>query len=232
MLTAPLKRDRVTVPAGDYIVVRVSDEGIGIDDEALQKIFEPFYTTKRVGEGTGLGLSTAYGIVKQTGGFIFADSEVGQGTCFSLLFPASESESRYQRKSVEPHKPKATERCSGVVLLVEDEAPVRAFVSRALSMRGFDVIEADSAEAALALLEDEKLEVDIFVTDVVMPGMDGPTWVQKAMKQRPDVNVIFVSGYAEGAFKGQNPLLSKSVFLPKPFSLAELTSTVQNQLSL
>lgn len=195
-LTAPLKRDRVTVPAGDYIVVRVSDEGIGIDDEALQKIFEPFYTTKRVGEGTGLGLSTAYGIVKQTGGFIFADSEVGQGTCFSLLFPASESESRYQRKSVEPHKPKATERCSGVVLLVEDEAPVRAFASRALSMRGFDVIEADSAEAALALLEDEKLEVDIFVTDVVMPGMDGPTWVQKAMKQRPDVNVIFVSGYA------------------------------------
>jgi len=170
--------------------------------------------------------------VKQTGGFIFADSEVGQGTCFWLLFPACEKTGFHEKKSIDQCMPKATELCSGVVLLVEDEAPVRAFASRALSMCGLDVVEADSAEAALTLLEDESLQIDIFVTDVVMPGMDGPTWVQKAMKQRPNVNVVFISGYAEGAFKGQSPLLSKSVFLPKPFSLAELTSTVQSQLSV
>ena len=136
-LSAPLKRDRVTVPVGDYIVVRVRDEGIGIDEESLQKIFEPFYTTKRVGEGTGLGLSTAYGIVKQTGGFIFADSRLGAGTCFSLLFPASDQKDPIETKSSYERLAPSKELCSGVVLLVEDEAPVRAFATRALSMRGF-----------------------------------------------------------------------------------------------
>ena len=115
---------------------------------------------------------------------------------------------------------------------MEDEAPVRAFATRALSMRGFTVIEAESAEKALELLEDTALHVDVFVTDVVMPGMDGPTWVQEALIARPNVNVVFVSGYAEGAFQGKNPKFLKSVFLPKPFSLAELTSTVQGQLDV
>ncbi len=231
-LTKPLKRDRVIVPIGDYIVVRVRDVGVGIDEEALQKIFEPFYTTKRVGEGTGLGLSTAYGIVKQTGGFIFADSKPGSGTCFSLLFPASDRSEQIETITSVERVKHSKELCSGVVLLVEDEAPVRAFASRALSMRGFDVIEADSAEQALALLEDKALAVDVFVTDVVMPGMDGPTWVEKAMVDRPKVKVVFVSGYAEGAFQGKSPQLEKSVFLPKPFSLAELTSTVQSQVDV
>ena len=231
-LSAPLKRDRVTVPVGDYIVVRVRDEGIGIDEESLQKIFEPFYTTKRVGEGTGLGLSTAYGIVKQTGGFIFADSRLGVGTCFSLLFPASDQKDPIETRSSYERLAPSKELCSGVVLLVEDEAPVRAFATRALSMRGFTVIEAESAEKALELLEDTALHVDVFVTDVVMPGMDGPTWVQEALIARPNVNVVFVSGYAEGAFQGKNPKFLKSVFLPKPFSLAELTSTVQGQLDV
>ena len=230
-LSTPLRRDRVTVPIGDYIVVRVRDEGIGIEKEALQKIFEPFYTTKRVGEGTGLGLSTAYGIVKQTGGFIFADSELGQGTCFSLLFPASDLGEKLSTKVDNTLPTLAKDLCSGVVLLVEDEAPVRAFASRALNMRGFTVIEADSAESALELLQDPSLEVDVFVTDVVMPGMDGPTWVQKAMLERPGVKVVFVSGYAEGAFQGKSPQLSGSVFLPKPFSLVDLTATVQDQLA-
>lgn len=229
-LNMPMKRDRVTVPVGDYIAVRVQDAGIGIDEEALQKIFEPFYTTKRVGEGTGLGLSTAYGIVKQTGGFIFADSKMGQGTCFSLLFPASDQEECTKAKTTLNLPVLAKEPCSGVVLLVEDEAPVRAFASRALSMRGFTVIEAESAESALEILEDPILQVDVFVTDVVMPGMDGPTWVQKALEQRPNVKVVFVSGYAEGAFQGKMPKLATSVFLPKPFSLTDLTATVQDQL--
>jgi two-component system, cell cycle sensor histidine kinase and response regulator CckA len=121
-------------------------------------------------------------------------------------------------------------RGEGVVLLVEDEAPVRAFASRALKLRGYSVLEAESAEAALALLEDPDLTVDIFVTDVIMPGMDGPTWVREALRDRPETRVVFVSGYAEEAFGEQKALIPNSVFLPKPFSLTELTNTVQGQL--
>ncbi len=230
-LNAPMLRERVTVPKGDYVVVRVRDLGVGIEPDALQKIFEPFYTTKRTGEGTGLGLSTAYGIVKQTGGYIFADSQIGQGTCFSLMFPASQEQEEKRDVPAETTPARTVEKCSGVILLVEDEAPVRAFASRALSMRGFEVIEADSGEQALELLEDEALRVDVFVTDVVMPGIDGPTWVRKALKTRENVKVVFVSGYAEGAFQGEENQVPNSVFLPKPFSLTDLTATVQNQMS-
>lgn len=231
-INAPMRRQRVTVPNGEYVVVRVRDEGTGIAPDALQKIFEPFYTTKRTGEGTGLGLSTAYGIVKQTGGYIFADSELGQGTCFSLLFPASDEPTEVIAEPIASNRPlRLGGQCSGVVLLVEDEAPVRAFASRALSMRGFEVVEAESAEQALDLLADKDLAVDVFVTDVVMPGMDGPTWVRKALSDRPNVKVVFVSGYAEGAFEGGMKELPNAVFLPKPFSLTDLTTTVQNQLA-
>jgi two-component system cell cycle sensor histidine kinase/response regulator CckA len=118
-----------------------------------------------------------------------------------------------------------------VVLLVEDEAPVRAFASRALRMRGYTVLEAESAEDALKTLQDPGLNVDVFVTDVVMPGMDGPSWVREARKDRPDVAVVFISGYAEGAFGEAEPHVANSVFLPKPFSLAQLTETVGAQLS-
>lgn len=231
ILTAPLKRQRVKVPIGDYVVVRVRDQGCGIDETALEKIFEPFYTTKRTGEGTGLGLSTAYGIVKQTGGFIFADSIVGQGTSFSLLFPSCDHQKSETSAVSTAARSAGLERCEGVVLLVEDEAPVRAFASRALSMRGFQVIEAASAEEALQLLTDRDLTVDVFVTDVVMPGMDGPSWVRKALVDRPDVRIVFVSGYSEGAFSSDQPAIPNSVFLPKPFSLSDLTATVQQQIN-
>ena len=117
------------------------------------------------------------------------------------------------------------------VLLVEDEAPVRAFASRALRLRGYTVLEAESAEEALRLLEDKDLVVDVFVTDVVMPGIDGPTWVRKAKAERPDVRVVFMSGYAEGAFGDSGPEIPDSVFLPKPFSLNQLTETVYQQMS-
>jgi two-component system, cell cycle sensor histidine kinase and response regulator CckA len=455
-LTRPLRRDRATVPAGHYVMLRVVDQGVGIPAEVLPQIFEPFFTTKRQGEGTGLGLSTAYGIVKQTGGFIFADSTVGAGTVFTLYLPAAEQSAspparpdaamswslpvqdvaraadplvltadqrRWDRdgddarapgtlpgdgpdladgadpladpatsvpaatleeveenstvptfasvrrgllpstETSEPQvaastqlpseddaaraaelilrmslavsddglpgtdgepgsgapylspgaatlqpigalsplhgaapdqggpagstDPRASDRTppaiqqdgSGaahlrngepvlppdldthahtvasqptarepvrttstaaetpadtlrepVVLLVEDEAPVRAFASRALRLRGFAVLEADSAEAALSMLRDPALDVDIFVTDVIMPGKDGPTWVREALANRPTTKVIFVSGYAEEAFSEQKALIPNSVFLPKPFSLTELTSTVQRQL--
>lgn len=229
-LNEPLKRDRAEVAAGSYVSVKIRDEGEGIPADKLQKVFEPFFTTKRVGEGTGLGLSTAYGIVKQTGGFIFVDSTVGEGTCFTLLFPAFDGQEEVAVVTKSEKPAEAAKHGDGVVLLVEDEAPVRAFASRALRLRGYTVLEAESAEDALKTLEDTELSVDIFVTDVVMPGMDGPSWVRKALEKRPGVRVVFVSGYAEDAFGETQQHIPNSVFLPKPFSLAELTETVQRQL--
>ncbi len=231
VLTEPLSRDRAVVAPGNYVSVRVSDEGMGIPQDKLQKVFEPFFTTKRTGEGTGLGLSTVYGIVKQTGGFIFVDSVVGQGSCFTLLFPAHEAAKRETAKAPVAARKKLPEHGSGVVLLVEDEAPVRAFAARALRLRGYTVIEAETAEDALETLQDEELAVDIFVTDVVMPGMDGPTWVRMAREKRPDTRVVFVSGYAEDAFGEGSEEIPNSVFLPKPFSLSDLTETVHQQLN-
>jgi two-component system cell cycle sensor histidine kinase/response regulator CckA len=211
--------------------VRVIDHGHGIAPEKLPKIFEPFYTTKRTGEGTGLGLSTAYGIVKQTGGYIFADSAVDNGTEFSLLFPSYDLPIAPPMVVADAVTPQMSAPADGVILLVEDEAPVRAFAARALRLRGYSVLEADCAEAALDLLSDTELHVDLFVTDVIMPGMDGPTWVRKALKMRENTRIVFVSGYAEDAFNDGQPRVPNSVFLPKPFSLNALTQTVQAQLS-
>jgi len=229
-LKRPLSRDRVSVPPGEYVTVRVSDEGVGIPFDKLQKVFEPFFTTKRTGEGTGLGLSTAYGIVKQTGGYIFVDSTVNVGTCFTLYFPVLEKDQPVLRMPERNVKKPVGKHGEGVILLVEDEAPVRAFASRALRLRGYTVLEADSAEAALKTLADGSLSVDVFVTDVVMPGMDGPTWVREALKERPNVRVVFVSGYAEDSFSEVQMKIPNSVFLPKPFSLNELTETVHQQM--
>ncbi len=227
-LREPYERDRARVPAGEYVLVSVTDKGRGIPPDKLQKIFEPFFTTKRTGEGTGLGLSTAYGIIKQTGGFIFVDSIVGEGTRFTLYLPIYDGPPMPIAAPPAPASPPRFE--GGVVLLVEDEAPVRAFASRALRLRGYTVIEAENAEDALALLEDRSLVVDVFVTDVIMPGMDGPTWVSEALKSRPGVKVVFVSGYAEENFSEQQARIPNSVFLPKPFSLSQLTATVQDLL--
>jgi len=230
-LPEPLCRDRAEVPKGQYVTIRVSDEGCGIAPDHLSRIFEPFFTTKRAGEGTGLGLSMVYGIVKQSGGYVFADSNVGEGTVFTLYFPVHH---RSVSDVVAPDTAR-TERLSdisreAVVLLVEDEASVRAFASRALQMRGFTVLEAENAETALDLLQDGDLDVDVFVTDVVMPGKDGPTWVREALRDRPDVKVVFVSGYAEDAFEALGEDVPESVFLAKPFTLSDLTATVQRQL--
>ena len=223
-LEEPLRRDRAVVAPGRYVSVEVIDKGKGIAPDKLDKVFEPFFTTKGVGKGTGLGLSTVYGIVKQSGGFIFADSVEGQGTTFRLLFPA------HAHRSAVPTASDTTGACAscghGTVLLVEDEVPVRAFASRALQLRGYSVIEAGSAEDALEILGDTTLSVDVFVTDVVMPGLDGPGWVLKALADRPDVPVVFVSGYAEETFGDAQARIARSVFLPKPFSLDELVETV------
>lgn len=232
-LVEDLKRDRAAVPKGDYVVVKVTDEGTGIAPDKLGKIFEPFYTTKRTGEGTGLGLSTAYGIVKQTGGYIFCDSVLGSGTCFTLYLPAHDRPVETEAEAEAEATPRVLNEpaAAATVLLVEDEAPVRAFASRALKLRGYTVFEAENAEEALRILEDENLTFDVFVTDVIMPGMDGPSWVAEALKSRPDTAVVFVSGYAEDVFREGRPPVPNSIFLPKPFSLSELTATVQNQMA-
>lgn len=253
-LETALQRDRASVPPGDYVAIRVIDEGTGIPADKMGKIFEPFFTTKKAGKGTGLGLSMAYGIVKQMGGYIFVDSLPGQGTTFTLYFPASreldlpdddaevadqpptldarlsELDMALDSSTVSPQPAQSDAEAGGVVLLVEDEAPVRAFASRALRMRGFTVLEADCAEQALQVLEDTALNVDVFVTDVIMPGMDGPTWVTQALEDRPGVRVVFMSGYAEDSVSDHQARIPNSVFLPKPFSLTDLTATVNNQI--
>lgn len=236
-LDQPLRRDRAALPAGDYVRISVADRGCGIAPDHLAKIFEPFFTTKRTGEGTGLGLSTAYGIVKQTGGYIFCDSRPGAGTTFSLYFPAAQPDAVPQAAipAAPTRHPRPAARLDSArkprLLLVEDEAPVRAFAARALKLKGYDVIEADSAEAALALLRDPGLMVDLFLTDVVMPGMDGPAWVRQARQARPDAAVIFMSGYTEDIFAEGQDRIANSVFLPKPFTLAELSQLVEERLA-
>ncbi len=230
-LEAPWHRDRAVVAPGRYVKVSVRDDGVGIAPDMLQKVFDPFVTTKRAGEGTGLGLSTAYGIIKQTGGFIFVDSTPGEGTCFMLILPVLEPADKGVAPEVPVDDAPQTQQ-SGVVLLVEDEAPVRAFASRALQMRGFTVLEADSGEAALELLQDDTTRIDVFVTDVIMPGLDGPGWVRRAIETRPETRVVFMSGYAKESFGDVQADIPNSTFLPKPFSLNDLTETVQRQMPL
>ncbi len=229
-LESDTTRDRVVIPARPYSMIRVIDEGCGIAPDWHQKIFEPFVTTKGVGQGTGLGLSTVYGIVKQSGGFIFVDSELGKGSVFTLYFPVHEDATPKEIAAPKAKVANATKPGEGVILLVEDEAPVRAFASRALRLRGYTVLEAENAEDALKTLEDPALEIDVFVTDVVMPGMDGPAWVREALQQRPDVRVVFVSGYAEDCLSENQARIPNSVFLAKPFSLNDLATVVQGQM--
>jgi two-component system cell cycle sensor histidine kinase/response regulator CckA len=252
-LKEPLRRDSAMVPVGRYVTVCVRDEGHGIPAAKLARIFEPFFTTKDVGKGTGLGLSMAYGIIKQSGGYIFVDSEVDVGSTFTIYIPAydepaqsalallaagqADARALTDARAVpdgdmppDTQVPPPRREGQAVVLLVEDEAPVRAFAARALQLRGYTVVEAANAEAALETLRMTDTQFDLFVTDVVMPGMDGPTWVRQALQEHPDVKVVFVSGYSEEDVGEMSADIPHSVFLPKPFSLSDLTATVARQL--
>ncbi|MEM7743669.1 MAG: ATP-binding protein [Pseudomonadota bacterium] len=217
----------VSVPAGDYVEISVSDDGTGIDAQAIDKVFDPFFTTKPQGEGTGLGLSTVYGIVKQSGGYIYAMNLDRGGAQFTILLPRAFGEEAKQTVPDEPVVADAPDLTGqGAVMLVEDEAPVRSFASRALKLRGYRVVEADSAEAAMELLNNGAEDVEVLVSDVVMPGMDGPTFAAKARALRPALRVVFISGYAEDSFR-RNLKDKDFHFLSKPFSLNELTATVK-----
>lgn len=218
---------------GDYVMIDVADSGTGIDPVVLEKIFEPFFTTKEVGKGTGLGLSMVYGIIKQTGGYIYADSEVGKGTTFHILLPRHhvDDNEAVPAKPVDPAEEKKKDLSgSATVLLVEDEDAVRMGGMRALTSRGYQVHEASDGLEALDVLEELDGKVDIVVSDVVMPEMDGPSLLREIRKDYPDIKFIFVSGYAEDAFAKNLPEGAQFGFLPKPFSLKQLATVVKDTL--
>jgi two-component system, cell cycle sensor histidine kinase and response regulator CckA len=218
------------LPIADYSALSVADTGSGIRPNVLGKIFEPFFTTKEVGKGTGLGLSTVYGIVKQSGGFIFADSKVGEGTSFVIYLPVHLVESE-TAKAIVGAKPKEHELWgSGTVLLVEDEPMVRTVAERALTRHGYKVITAASGEEALEVIERGE-DIALMISDVVMPGMDGPATVREARKSRPDLPILFMSGYAEEQLR-KSIDLDKVAFLPKPFSVQELAQAARRAIEV
>jgi two-component system cell cycle sensor histidine kinase/response regulator CckA len=216
------------MPPADYVAIAVRDTGHGIPPDVLPSIFDPFFTTKAPGQGTGLGLATVYGIVKQTGGFIFADSTVGVGTTISIYLPAALGEQAESLRQLRTAEPAAWG--SGTILLVEDEAMVRAVTARALTRSGYKVLVASDGEAALRLLDERQGKVDLLISDVVMPGMDGPTLVQKARARFPELRVLFISGYAEEQLRGRVDDASRTL-LRKPYSIHELGAAVRERLA-
>jgi len=217
----------------DHVLIEVRDTGKGIPAEDLGKIFEPFFTTKKpeggAGSGTGLGLSTVYGIVKQTGGAIFADSEVGRGTVFRVLLPihrAAEGQQAAQPLADEPGR-RADLTGKATILLAEDEDAVRAVAVRALKSKGYTVLEARDGTEAIQRLEEQQGTVDLLISDVMMPEMDGPTLMREVRRRWPEVKVIFISGYAEDVFRKSLGQGAEFELLPKPFSLKQLATKVK-----
>jgi two-component system, cell cycle sensor histidine kinase and response regulator CckA len=236
------------MPAADYVRIDIADTGTGIPADIRDKIFEPFFSTKEVGKGTGLGLSTVYGIVKQTGGFVYVDSEEGKGTTFSIFLPrltGAEAEAHAAEAhaatngAAKPEgaaEPKPAPRPDltgqGTILLVEDEEGLRSLNARGLRSRGYSVIEASNGVEAMEALEEKDGAIDLVVSDVVMPEMDGPTLLKSMRGRNPDLKIIFVSGYAEDAFEKSLPENEQFAFLPKPFTLTQLVKAVKETMAL
>ena len=228
------------MPAADYVSIAISDTGTGIPPDIVDKIFEPFFSTKEVGKGTGLGLSTVYGIVKQTGGFVYVDSEPGKGTSFRILLPRHHTEQEVAgpaavngagKEAPLESKPRTDLTGQGTILLVEDEEGLRSLNARGLRSRGYSVIEASNGVEALEALEEKDGAVDLVVSDVVMPEMDGPTLLKTMRERNPDLKIIFVSGYAEDAFEKSLPKNQQFAFLPKPFTLSQLVAAVKETMT-
>jgi two-component system cell cycle sensor histidine kinase/response regulator CckA len=229
----PIQRGPETMPPGDYVKIEVSDTGTGIPKEHLTRIFEPFFSTKEVGAGTGLGLSTVYGILRQTDGFVVVESELGQGAAFSIYLPRIEAEPAAEARRPQTSSQDASDLTapadltgSGTILLVEDEDAVRMFAGRALRNKGYKVLEARSGEQALDVLRAED-GIDVLISDVVMPGMDGVTLAKLVGMERPAIRIILISGYSEDVARNGIDPESGVTFLPKPFSLKQLAGAVK-----
>jgi two-component system, cell cycle sensor histidine kinase and response regulator CckA len=226
--TAPQQCGADVMPVGDWVMVSVTDTGCGIPREIMARIFDPFFTTKPVGSGTGLGLSTVYGIVRQTGGYVHVDSVVGQGTTFSIYLQRHAKTLQLASTQIKIEEKASDLTGTATILLVEDEDAVRAFSTRALTNKGYKVFDAPGGETALEIVKGQGRAPDLIITDVIMPEMDGPTLVTKLRAIYPDVPVIFVSGYTEDKFKGQ--FGANTWFLPKPFTLQQLAAKVKEVL--
>jgi two-component system cell cycle sensor histidine kinase/response regulator CckA len=218
------------IPAGKYVVISICDSGVGISQENLKKIFEPFFTTKEVGQGTGLGLATVSGIIEQTGGYIFVSSEEEFGTEFLIYLKKQDRIVSEIKEGSE--KPKAKDLTgSGNILIVEDEEAVRIFSSRALKNKGYKVLEAFSGENALEVIEGFGADkIDLIISDVVMPGISGPEFVEQVLAKYPGIKVIFVSGYGEDAFYEKYGSAREFNFLAKPYNLNQLAEKVKDLL--
>ncbi|NWK96806.1 hybrid sensor histidine kinase/response regulator [Sphingobium lactosutens] len=217
------------LPVGDYTALRVSDTGLGIPPDILSKIFEPFFTTKELGKGTGLGLSTVYGIVKQSGGYIFAESELGRGASFVIYLPVYAGADADHATHV-PMPVRRTETWgTGTILLVEDEDMVRAVAERALTRQGYKVLTANDGEQGLEVLAAND-GIDLLISDVVMPNMDGPAMVTQARITHPQLPVLFMSGYAEEQLR-KSIDIANVAFLPKPFSVSQLAEAARDALA-
>jgi two-component system cell cycle sensor histidine kinase/response regulator CckA len=209
---------------GPYVMISVSDTGHGMDRETQARIFEPFFTTKEKGKGTGLGLSTVYGIIKQSGGYVFVQSEPGRGTVFTIYFPRVDEPS--EARGAAPVSLAAAGGCE-TILLVEDEESVRQLVRETLEARGYLVLEAANGQDALTLAARHSGAIQLIITDVVMPGLSGHELVSQLLPVRPDIKALYLSGYAEDAITA--PLAPKA-FLQKPFTLQSLSRKVREVL--
>src|SRR5437588_735020 len=224
------------LPPADYVMVEVIDTGGGIPKEIIDKIFEPFFTTKETGKGTGLGLSTVYGIVKQTNGYIFVDSVVGEGTTFRIFLPRHVPVAGEVAEAAPLDKAAAKAPADltghGTILLVEDAEGLRGLNARGLTSRGYTVLEDGNGIEAHVVIESRGGDVDLVVSDVVMPEMDGPTLAKELRTRNPNLKIIFVSGYAEDAFDKNLPdgELGNYNFLAKPFTLKQLVAIVKDTM--
>ncbi|MCL4766705.1 MAG: response regulator [Hyphomicrobiaceae bacterium] len=229
------KLEPQNLPVGEYVMIEVEDTGHGMTPEVQAKIFEPFFTTKSVGKGTGLGLATVYGIVKQTGGYVFVHSAPGKGTTFRVFLPRhhvdadGEAEIAPGRNSRKERHPDLTG--CGRVLLVEDEDAVRSFAVEALKRQGYEVLQASSGLEALEMMRGAGRPVDIVVSDVIMPEMDGPSMYKVLCETSPGLKIVFMSGYPDDAFKNALDPDATFAFLQKPFSLAQLAAKVKEELA-
>ena len=221
-------RTHSPVQPGSYVLLTVSDTGTGIAQSDLPRVFDPFFTTKELGKGTGLGLAIVYGIVKQCGGYIWVYSEPGQGTRFKLYFPATDAPSE-----APPWRTDIAGRATGqTILVVEDEAAIRGNVRDCLSQLGYNVLEVGSGEAALELCARKQGQIDLVMTDLVMPGMGGREMAKQLAERFPAIQVLYTSGYTEDSVARREILQEESSFLAKPFSVSELSGAVYRILSL